>query len=52
MHQKTASAAKRAGAETQCGNFEAGASQKTVFHGFLDALVCARMQPHAAAANN
>ena len=42
--EKLVAAAERAGAKAENGNLEAGASQKTVFHGRLDAARGRRMQ--------
>ena len=42
--EKLGCAAKGAGAKAESGNFEAGASQKTIFHAGLDAVRVARMQ--------
>jgi len=47
--EKLIGPAKGRGAETQCGNFEAGASQQSIFHGFFDALLDAELQMLRAA---
>src|SRR5258708_10636979 len=42
--EKLVGAAERSGAETESGDFEAGASEKTVFHRVLDAGSEAKMR--------
>ena len=42
--EKIVATAKRTGTKTECGNFEAGASQQSIFHAALDAARGGRMQ--------